>query len=128
MSSSSKCPWTLFNRKLLDFIDDLQSVLGHVSEFTMFASTARLLSQIQPRQNQDIFDRFVATPYGAMIASKDEAFLLEEDFSTVAGSGSNGIVSLLKSVWRSLPPEDRDSIWAHMQVLVVINDRCHASA
>ena len=121
--TSTRCPWTLFNRKLLEFVDDLQSVLGHLSEYTMFASTARLLSQFQLRQNQDFFERFVAKPYASMIAAKDEAFLLDEDFASIAGNG-NGIVSLLKSVWTSLPQGDRDSIWAHMQVLVVLNGRC----
>ena len=123
--SSKPCPWTLFNSKLIDFVDDLQGVLGHLSEYSIFSSSARFLAQFQLRQNQDIFDRFVAKPYGSLIVARDEAFLLEQDFSGVAGC-NDGIVSLLKTVWTSLPQEDRDSIWSHMQVLIVLNDRCNS--
>jgi hypothetical protein len=125
-SNGRPCPWTLFNAKLIDFVDDLQGVLGHLPEYTVFASSARLLSQFQLRQNQGMFDRYVAKPYGAFIVARNEAFLLDQDFSDVTGGGSqnDGIVSLLKSVWTSLPQEDKESIWAHMQVLLVLNDRC----
>lgn len=125
---SRPCPVTLFNNKLTDFVDDLSGVLGHLPEYTVMSSSVRFLSQFQPRQNQDLFNRFVATPYGASVMKRDERFLLEERFQSAAGgSNSEGVVSLIKSVWKSLPPADRESIWAHMHVLIVLNERCLAA-
>ena len=125
---SRPCPVTLFNNKLTDFVDDLSGVLGHLPEYTVMSSSVRFLSQFQPRQNQDLFNRFVATPYGASVLKRDERFLLEERFQGAAGgSNSEGVVSLIKSVWKSLPPADRESIWSHMHVLIVLNERCLAA-
>ncbi len=123
---SHPCPHTLFNNKLIDFLDDLKGVIGHLPEYSVMASSARFLSQFQLRQNQNLFERFVAQPYGPSILARDECFLLEESFTGVTGGGSNnaGVVSLIKCVWKSLSQADRESIWAHMHVLIVLNERC----
>lgn len=119
------CPFTLFNNKLIDFVDDLQGVIGHLPEYAVMSSSARFLAQFKLRQNQELFDRLVATPYGASILARDEHFLLEETFDDIGGGGSSaGVVSLIKSVWKSLTDADRESIWAHMHVLIVLNGRC----
>ncbi len=117
-------PFALFNNKLIDFVDDLGGVLGHLPEYTVLSSSGRFLAQFQVRQNHELFERYVAVPYGASILTRDETFLLEE----AKFAGNAGIVSLIKSVWRSLPAADRDSVWAHLHVLMVLGERCKAAA
>ena len=112
-------PYTLFNNKLTDFLDDLRPILGHLPEYTVLSSSVQFLSKFQEEQNCVMFDRYVAVPYGEQVMARDEAFLLGEQY----GAGA-GIVSMLKSVWTSLPDQDKASVWAHMHVLMVLAGRC----
>lgn len=112
----------MFNNKLEEFIDDLGSILGHISEYKMIKASAKLMSNLQPTQNQLVFDQYVAQPYGAFITTKDEAFFLEEKYTDVSG----GVVSLLKNVWSQLCADDKESIWNHMKILLILNQRCQA--
>ncbi len=114
----------MFNNKLLDFVDDLGAVIGHVPEYKLIATSIKFLSQFQVTQNQSVFDRYVAAPYGEFIRGKDEAFFLEEQYTDASG----GVVSLLKGVWGTIGDEDKESIWAHLHVLLVLNERCKAAA
>ena len=124
MSSSSVSNHAMFNNKLKEFIDDLGCVLGHVPEYKMIKTSASLLCQIQPTQNQIVFNQYVAQPYGNFIRAKDEAFFLEEQYTDVSG----GVVALLKSVWATLCKSDQESIWDHMRILLILNDRCQGEA
>jgi hypothetical protein len=113
-------PHQLFNNKLIDFLEDLEGVVGHLPEYAVLVSSAKFLAQFKPSQNQELFASYVRQPYGASILARDEAFLLEEKFS----ASKADVVSLLKNVWSTLRPEDKESVWAHMHVLVVLCDRC----
>ena len=116
------CPFTLFNNKLVDFLDDLKGVIGHLPEYSLMASSARFLAQFQLRQNHELFARYVVEPYGASIMARDESFLLGESF----GMSGASVVTLIKSVWGGLDASDRDSIWSHMHVLMFLSKRCSA--
>jgi hypothetical protein len=113
--------YAVFNAKLLDFVDDMQGILRHVPQYKMLVASIKLLSQFQPHQNHTFFRQYVATPYEASIVARDEAFLLNQDYNV--GGEDVDIVSLVKGVWTSLTPEDKDSIWAHLQVLLAISRR-----
>lgn len=120
MAASHSDNIALFNNKLLDFVDDLGCVIGHVPEYKLIATSAKFMAQFQEAQNQSVFDRYVARPYGALIRDKDEAFLMDEKYTDASG----GVVALLKGVWGTLAAEDKESIWAHLHVLLVLNERC----
>ena len=114
--------FTTFNNKLIDFADDLSGVIGHLPEYGLLTSSVRFMAQFNVRQNQQFYDQYVGRPFGASILARDEKFFLEEA-SFEADQGN--LVALIKSVWRSLSKADQDSIWQHMQVLVVLSERCN---
>ena len=117
-------PYVLFNNKLMDFLEDLKGVIGHLPDYTILVTSAKFLAQFKEKQNQELFDRFVVQPYGPLIVARNEAFLLEEKYS----NSKADIVSLLKNVWTTMQDADKESVWAHMHVLVVLSDRCTAYA
>lgn len=123
---SSTSTFELFNNKLSEFIEDLRGVLGTLPEYKMIASSSRLLSQVQVRQNCNLFYQYVVIPYGEQIMARDEKFLLDHDFTkeaSEAGSGA-GVVDLLKKVWTSMSLDDRESVWGHLGILIVLSRRC----
>jgi hypothetical protein len=124
MSTPHAAAIAMFNNKLLDFVDDLRGIIGHVPEYKLIATSVKFLAQFQETQNQAVFDRYVAEPYSSFIRGRDEAFFLDEQYADVSG----GVVALLKSVWTSIGDDDKDAVWAHLHVLLVLNDRCKAAA
>ena len=114
--------YSAFNNKLLDFIDDLKPLLGNLPEYNVIQSSVKFLSKFQEEQNCALFEQFVVVPYGPQIKSRDEAFLLNQDYMNSGGASS--VVDLIKGVWTSLVQKDRDSIWAHMNVLVLLSEKC----
>ena len=115
-------PHALFNNKLMDFLDDIKSIVGHLPEYAVLTSSVKFLSNFQEEQNSIMFDRYVVVPYGDQIKARDEAFMLGQSYN------DSGVVAMLKSVWCSLSEPDRESVWAHMHVLLVLALRCRASS
>ena len=129
---------TMFNEKLLDFLEDLRPILHTVPAYTLMSSSIKWVCQFDPIKNYELFHKHVMIPYGERIAARDENFFLEDmtvphmptsmDFGNGGGSGM-GIVSLLRDVWKSqLGDADKAAVWAHLDVLQILCKRCvHAS-
>ena len=120
----------LFKNKLVDFVADLHGVLGHLPQYALVSAAVKYVPKAHV---QAAFDQHVARPYGASIAARDEAFLLSQDYEKDLRQQDGGVdvgmdvVPLIKSVWRSMSAQDKGSVWAHMQILLAINDRIKAT-
>lgn len=119
-------PWDLFNRKLDAFVSDVRPLIGHLPEYTAAQSSVRLLASIDPRKNQEVFNRAIASKYEAQILAKDETFFLSA--SDLTSAKHSGIVALVREIWGAqLAEHDKDAVWAHLHVLVALNRRCVAA-
>ena len=116
MAVSAHC---MFNRKLIDFITDLKPVIGHMQEYSLALSSVKMLDKIDEHKNQAMFDHYIATPYHQRIDACDDAFFLGQD--------NIGVMHLLKTVWSGMPQQDKDAVWAHLRVLLVLNRRCKSA-
>lgn len=116
----------MFNRKLYDMLEDLAASFPVVPEFGLANSpTARMLMNLDPTQAQRMFQEYVALPYDARILARDDAFLLSQDhFGPVGGCGTVDMIALIKGVWTDASAENKDAIWKHLHVLIVLNRRC----
>lgn len=119
--------WRMFNRKLLEFIEDLRPLLDHIPQYAMVYNSAKMISGLEPTHNQDFFNKFIAEPHEARILAKDEAFFLAGDAQLVGESNVN-LLNILTAVWSRASDEDKRAIWAHLQVLLVLNRQCKAHA
>lgn len=115
--------YAVFNTKLIDFLDDLSGVLGHVPDYKTLVSGAKFLARTNERQNAKLFIQYVSGPYGSQILERNESFFVSREYSEATESNTGDIVQLLKGVWKGLAKEDRDSIWAHLHMLVTIAGR-----
>jgi hypothetical protein len=111
----------LFNRKLVEFVDDLIVTFPQFADFVGYRTLlmgAIALDKTSPRQ---IFNQTVAIPYEKYILEKNEVFLLQETYATTT---KQGLVDQLKQVWRTMDDSNKESIWKYMQVLVILNRKC----
>jgi hypothetical protein len=115
--------YAVFNTKLIDFLEDLNGVLGHVPDYKTLVTSAKFLARMNERQNAKLFIQFVSGPYGKEILERNESFFVDRDFKEAKDANAGDIVQLLKGVWKNLAKEDRDSIWAHLHMLVTIVGR-----
>lgn len=118
--------WDLFNRKLDAFVADVRPLIGHLPEYSAAQSSVRLLASIDPRKNQEVFNRAIASKYEAQILANDETFFLSA--SDLTSAKHSGIVALVRDIWGAqLADADKAAIWAHLHVLVALNRRCVAA-
>ncbi len=119
-------PWELFNRKLDAFVADVRPLIGHLPEYSAAQSSVRLLASVDPRKNQEVFNRAIVSKYEAQLLAKDESFFLSA--TDLTSARHSGIVALVRDIWGAqLSEADKAAIWAHLHVLVALNRRCVAA-
>ena len=113
----------LFNSKLREFISDMRPLIGTLPEYKLAMGAVQT---VEPRKNQQMFDTFVAMPYEEHIVNKNAEFFMKD--AALGGEGNGPLVALLRSLWTTkLSDADKDAVWQHLQVLVVLNRRCRAA-
>jgi hypothetical protein len=115
---------TLFNRKLIDFFNDLRECCPDVGSFGMLSTAIEVGIKLDPAATQKVFHTSVVEEYGEKIKNKDEAFFLEHTYDEHASTFDlQVLVNNLKHVWKNLSDDNREAIWKHLQVLVILSTR-----
>ena len=124
----------MFNQQLKDFITDVSAVYPDIKGMTSIINLAMGLEKKTPAT---MFSRMVAHKFGDRIAKKDESFFLEYSFSDEVGQGTSSagampglsldIVGQLKTVYQTLQPSNKEAVWKHLQVLVLLCKRIDAT-
>ncbi len=118
-----------FNTKMDDFIKDLGNLVcinpDISKEVTALSSGMRMAKNINVCTPCEMFYRTVAVPYGDRILKNDDEFFLSQTYNGVC---SNSIVDALKTLWKSMTPEDKDHVKKHMTLLVKLSQLAYAEA
>lgn len=121
----------IFNAKLLEFIDDISAVYKDSKKIKKGITLAILVDRKMPIR---MFKEKVVIKYGDQISTRNEAFLMEEDYTSSIANvvpsefSSIDIVNELKSIWKSLDDDNKNAIWAHIQGLCALAKRMPASS
>lgn len=115
--------YELFNRKLVEFVDDLIVTFPQFSDFVGYRVLLVGSIALDKGSPQRIFNQTVAIPYERYILEKNEVFLLNERYSTTT---KQGLVDQIKQVWCTMDAGNKDVIWKYMQVLVALNRKCNS--
>lgn len=113
----------LFNGKLQDFVSDLTEI-HPLPDLKVFKGMLELAIKMDATVPSAMFHKCVAVPYGAFIKNKDEAFLTGHTFDEVGQFTDLNIVNRLKTLWVDLSHDNKDAVWKHLQVLLVLSQRC----
>lgn len=115
----------VFNRTLLEFMDDLIATFPELADFQALKKMTKAAIMIDPETVQAMFHKQVTLPYDAQILAKDETFFLNESYTNIEGADSS-IVDKLKKVWKGLDDKNKEVIWNYMRVLVALDKKCVA--
>jgi len=113
----------LFNRKLNDFLEDLEAIgIRSVADYPLLKASCQLLASVDKARPADMFLRYVVGPYEDQIVRRNEDFFLKETYKSV--SADMAIVNAIKQIWSTLDLHNKDAIWQHMLVLMVLSKKC----
>jgi hypothetical protein len=108
----------LFNRKLQEFFQDLEEVgIERVQEYPLLKASSQLLASMDKQRPAEVYNKYVAVPYEVQITNRDETFFWNESFSNVKDVA---IVHAIKQIWQTLDDANKDAIWKHLQVLLIL--------
>jgi hypothetical protein len=122
-------PFVLFNLKVTEFLRDLDGLLGDVYDFVIFKQGVQMISLCDEPRLAHCFLEYVATPYRNYICSRDEVFFLDNiNKDSIRDVNRDGfdftILDIIKGKWCSMTDDDKNAVWAHLELLVVLCDRC----
>lgn len=117
----------LFNTKADEFCKDLVATFPEVKEFKQLKSGLLLLRNVDEKKPREFFHNFVSVNYRQHILCKDESFFLNEmEHQVQAGVDSSQwhkVIALLRTLWATLSPDNKESIWKYFQVLIALDDK-----
>jgi hypothetical protein len=124
--------YELFNKKLVEFVEDIIYICPEVNDFRVFKMTCDWAVNLDVKFAQNMFDVCVAKPYASQILSKDENFFLKESYDEYNDyikkyNHDLNLIQKLKSIWKDLDDVNKENIWKYMQVLLILNNRCTQS-
>jgi len=121
----------VFNQKLLDFAADISRLRASgkaddVPALDILKPSVEMIMQFDPKKSQAVFHECVVLRYGPQIERRDEKFLLENDYKESAADlgASTDIVDMVKKVWTKLDVQEKNAIWDHLTLLVMLSKRC----
>jgi hypothetical protein len=119
----------LFNKKLLEFVEDLIFIFPEENDFRVFKNTCQWAIRIKMEFAQSLFHSCVYEPYGDKVINKDESFFIQESFQEYDQYLSQynndlNLVQKIKNIWKDLDDLNKDAIWQYLRVLVVLNKKC----
>jgi hypothetical protein len=121
-------PIRLLSLKVIEFLNDLDHIIGDVTDFRVFKQSMKLLSIADERSIHQSFNKYICVPYAEYIMSENEVFFLHTDVETHenldVASVNFSLIRILRDRWMTLHDHDREAIWKHLKVLVILNRRC----
>ena len=108
----------VFNKKLGEFFEDLEQIgINNVQDYPLMKASCQFLASVDKRRPAEMFHKYVVGPYQAQITDRDEEFFWNESYNSVSDMA---IVNAIKHIWKTLDDTNKNAVWMHMQVLMVL--------
>lgn len=123
---------TKFNDTFKEFIADLSVVFPNDPEFNLYKAAIDTAICLDENIAHDIFYKNVVELYGEKLLSKDEDFFLNHDYEAIVSvrsdpSKTNDIINKIKSYWKQLNEENRNTIWKYFRVLILLSKKINTN-
>jgi hypothetical protein len=118
----------LFNNKLISFFEDLVETFPEERDIKLAIDTLQGAKKINPRLILDLFMEFVTKPLKEHILAENEVAVIA--FAKVAIQTQFNEISpalmIFDKYWPSMSDSNRDAIWKHLKVLVLLSEKARA--
>ena len=113
-----------FNKIFISLIDDCILVFPEDNDLKNYKKGAKILDQFNPKKPSIIFKTY-SEPYRTHIENRDEAFFLNNDYSTIDAVDDDvtNFINKIKILWNDLSDDNKEKIWKYLQTLCALTDR-----
>lgn len=116
-----------FARGVKDFLRDLMRTYPDVSELKVVFACYKVI-KLTGKKNVHRVWQEVSSPYLGFIRARDESFISAGNVVLPSGYAFySAYVPVFRSMWLSMPPQNKDAVWAHLHNLVVLGELCTAA-
>lgn len=116
-------PYKVFCQALKTFIRDLIRVYPDSSELKMVHAGYKIVKTVSKKLVQSLFQTTVE-PYRDYIIKRDDSFFPNFTLPDDYGAIYKALLPSLQNMWKGCDDLTRDAVWSHMQVLLVLSDKC----
>ncbi len=119
---------SLFNTKLIDFFQELHETYPEERTIKSAIEALHGARKINPKLILDLFTEYVTKPLRDPILAEDEATVIAFA-KVIIGQQFNEMSPALlvfDKLWPDMTEANRDAIWKHMKVLVLLSEKARA--
>jgi hypothetical protein len=110
-----------FNTALKEFISCTINAFPHIKELSMLEAAYKICQAVGKKNPCKVFESITSNCQNA-IMQKDEQFFMENtlEYPDVI----SGLSAVVRREWETLKSEEKDAVFQHMQVLVILSKKC----
>jgi len=101
-----------------EFLKELSKMYPEDKDFPAFASNLSMMKYMNPMYPVNFVKTDVVDKYKDQILSRDESFFLNSE--EIKQSADIDIVYKLKSYIKEMSPENKDVVWAYIEIITKI--------
>jgi hypothetical protein len=118
----------LFNGKLIDFFQELYDTYPEEKSIKAAIEALHGARKINPKLILDLFVEYVTKPLRDSILAEDDKTVIAFAKAVIAGQFNEMSPALLvfDKLWPDMSEANRDAIWKHMKVLVLLSEKARA--
>ena len=118
----------LFNQKLINFFEDLASTFPEERDIKMALEAIQGAKKINPKLLLVMFTEYVTKPLRDPILAEDEDKVIAFAKATIQTQYNDMSPALMifDKHWPTMSDGNRDAIWKHLKVLVLLSERAKA--
>jgi hypothetical protein len=115
----------LFNAKLIDFFQELYDTYPEEKSIKGAIEALQGARKINPKLILDLFTEYVTKPLRDPILAEDDATVIAFAKAVIANQFNEMSPALLvfDKLWPTMSDANRDAIWKHMKVLVLLSEK-----
>lgn len=112
-------PYSEFNKHVKEFLRELEKSFD-IWCFSFMIAGYKMLKSVHKSLPHKYFQEYVYIPHASSIRNHCDKSMLEYQPPILYAN----LVQALQEVWKQQTQETKDTIWAHLDVLIVLNERC----
>lgn len=107
-----------------EFLADLIKVFPNDTDMQVYHVGLKGLCMMCPEKVYGEFYESVVVPYYERIRTKDEEFFMNHDFNDVKEVPDGArILNKTMGYWKSLNPNDKETVWKYLRVLCTLSKK-----
>lgn len=119
--SSNLEDYIRFNKSLKEFIRALAETYPKVIEYKLLLLSYKTVKTVSKKKPCSIFISLTENCQEAILAKNEDYF---HNNPVECPEILRGAIAAIKEGWKMMTEENKDSIWQHMQVLVLLSRKC----